>query len=220
MGLQNFKAFHDPNLTESRLDDLAGDLSDFGFIEKKWTWSEIQSAWHKIEWEEIIFFTLFNTQYHSFYHRLKFNFDRNGYNKPILSVKTNEPFTFLFRYDELAGTMKKILNGTKTGVSGQRYTLPQILDTISYGIKGQSHFSIPEIFDYNLKKFKVEEDNPNLWVDFGLACLPQPNQDTKEFEVRVVDMVLKVNWDEVADLMCTPNMMKELKIKLDEIAGF
>jgi hypothetical protein len=216
MGLQNFKAFHDPNLTESRLDDLGGDLSDFGFIEKKWTWSEIQSAWHKIEWDEIIFFTLFKIQS----HRLKFNFDRNGYNIPILSVKTNEPFTFLFQYDELAGTMEKILNGTKTGVSGQRYTLPQILDTISYGIKGQSHFSIPEIFNYNLIKFINEENNPNLWVDFGLACLPQPNQHTKEFEVIVVDMVLKVNWDEVSDLMCTPNMMKELKRKLDEIAGF
>jgi len=214
MGLQNFKAFHNPNLIESRLDDLMGDLSDLGFEEKKWTWPEIQSAWHKIEWEEIIAFTLFRTQ------KLKFDFDQTGYNKPILSVKTNEPFSFLFRDGVLEGAMEKILNDIKSGVSGQRYTLPQILNTITSGIKGRSHFSIPEIFDYNLKKFIKEEDNPNLWVDFGLVCVPQPNQNTKEFEVRVVDMVLKVNWDEVADLMCTPNMMKELKIKLDEIAGF
>jgi hypothetical protein len=214
MGLQNFKAFHDPNLIESRLDDLAGDLSDFGFTEKKWTWPEIQSAWHKIEWDEIISFTLFHAQ------KLKFDFNQTGYNHPILSVNANEPFTFLFRDDVLEKAMGKILNGTKSGVSGQRYTLPQILNAINYGIKGRSHFSILEIFGYNLKKFKVEEETPNLWVDFGLVCVPQPNEETKEFKVRVVDMVLKVNWDEVADLMCTPNMMKELKRKLDEIAGF
>lgn len=219
MRLQNFKTFHDPNLLESQLDNLAGDLSDLGFGEKKWTWSEIQSAWHKIEWDEIISFTLLNPP-----ERVKFEIiHENGefWNpNSILSVKTLKVYRIWFDYDVLAGAMKKILNETKTGVSGQRYTLPQILNTIELDRKTDPLYSIPDIFDKCLCRKKVDEDNYNLWLDFGVVCVPKPNGKKEEFEVKLVDMVLKVNWDEVADLMCNPIILKELKRKLDEIAGF
>lgn len=202
-------------LNESdELETLIGGFEDLGLFEKKWSWSEIESAWHKIMWEGIFNFNVNLTT-----SRLNYTLAGNN-----LRVEVYKPFSVLLN--------QKILNKyftsnlQKIPSSGQRiesFTLKQILETLDK--MGRGDFSIQygqieEIFVHLLDELRQDEKNPNLWLKLQVDLTPETDQEgNSNFRLSLSEMKVDPNWDQVADIMCDPRMLKEFKRKLYEHAG-
>lgn len=201
-------------LNESdELETLIGGFEDLGLSEKRWSWSEIESAWHKIMWEGIFNFDVNHT-----ISRLNCTLAGNN-----LRVEVAKPFSVTINQKVFIKYFTSNLQ--KIPSSGQRiesFTLNQILETLDKMSKGFSilYGQIEEIFVHLLDELRQDEKNPNLWLKLKVDLDPETDQaGNSNFRLSLSEMKVDPNWDQVADIMCDPRMLKEFKRKLYEQAG-
>jgi len=212
MSLLPFRSFNSSKnkpLNElTDIEDLISGFEDLGLSEKRWTWPQIESAWHKMTWEEILVFT---PNYES-----KFKTSMSG---QILTATVDSPFLISVQGDKMAETLADQLSKISSeGIGDPTFTLSQILATVGEMTRGSSSSStnkIWRIFVLLVKEFCEEEDLPNLWVNLNLDLEPERDRPgNSKFIVNVANLEIQPNWDEVADLMCDPVMLKEFKREL------
>lgn len=201
-------------LNESdELETLIGGFEDLGLSEKRWSWSEIESAWHKIMWEGIFNFDVNHT-----ISRLNCTLAGNN-----LRVEVAKPFSVTINQKVFIKYFTSNLQ--KIPSSGQRiesFTLNQILETLDKMSRGFSilYGQIEEIFVHLLDELRQDEKNPNLWLKLKVDLDPETDQaGNSNFRLSLSEMKVDPNWDQVADIMCDPRMLKEFKRKLYEQAG-
>jgi protein required for attachment to host cells len=79
---------------------------------------------------------------------------------------------------------------------------------------------IEEIFVHLLDELRQDEKNPNLWLKLKVDLDPETDQaGNSNFRLSLSEMKVDPNWDQVADIMCDPRMLKEFKRNLYEKAG-
>ena len=214
MSLLPFKSFNSSNnkpLNElADLEDLISGFEDLGLSEKRWDWSQIESAWHKMTWEEILVFT---PNYKSRF--------KTSMSDQTLTATVDEPFLISVQGAKMAETLADQLSKiSSTGKGDPSFTMDQILATVGEMTRGSSSSStnkIWRIFVLLVKEFCEEEDLPNLWVNLKVDLEPERDRPgNSKFIVNVANLEIKPNWDEVADLMCDPVMLKEFKRELYE----
>ena len=195
------------------LETLIGGFEDLGLSEKRWSWSEIESAWHKIMWEGIFNFDVNHTI-------SKLNCTLAGNN---LRVEVYKPFSVTINQKVFIKYFTSNLQ--KIPSSGKRiesFTLNQILETLDKMARGFSiqYGQIEEIFVHLLDELRQDEKNPNLWLKLKVDLDPETDHaGNSNFRLSLSEMKVDPNWDQVADIMCDPRMLKEFKRNLYEKAG-
>jgi len=195
--------------SDLEIEELIGGLEDLGINEKKWTWSQIESAWHKMSWEEILEFTP-NDPARNLGTFL------TGH---LLTVTVDRPFMISVQGDKMAETLaQQLLKISSEGTGDPTFTLSQILATVAEmtGTGSSASFNqIRDIFAHLVKELRFEEDDPNLWLNLQVSLKPTSSKPgNSKFLVEVTNIDVQPNWDQVADLMCDPKMLKEFKREL------
>lgn len=213
MSLLPFRSFNSSKnkpLNElTDIEDLISGFEDLGLSEKRWTWPQIESAWHKMSWEEILGFTPKDPA-------------RNlgtFLSGQLLTVTVDRPFLISVQGDKMAETLADQLSKISSeGIGDPTFTLSQILATVAEmtGTGSSASFNqIRDIFAHLVEELRFEEDDPNLWLNLQVSLEPTTSKPgNSKFLVEVTNIDVQPNWDQVADLMCDPKMLKEFKREL------
>ena len=142
--------------SDLEIEELIGGLEDLGINEKRWTWPQIESAWHKMSWEEILEFTP-NDPARNLGTFLA------GH---LLTVTVDRPFIISVQGDKMAETLaQQLLKISSEGTGDPTFTLSQILATVAEmtGTGSSASFNqIRDILAHLVKELRFEEDDPNL----------------------------------------------------------
>jgi len=195
--------------SDLEIEELIGGLEDLGINEKRWTWPQIESAWHKMSWEEILEF-IPNDPVRNLGTFLA------GH---LLTVTVDRPFLISVQGDKMAETLAhQLLKISSAGTGNPTFTLSQILATVAEmtGTGSSASFNqIRDILAHLVKELRFEEDDPNLWLNLQVSLKPTTSKPgNSKFLVEVTNIDVQPNWDQVADLMCDPRMLKEFKREL------
>lgn len=220
MRMMSFDSFQPPRAqslmelvtlpSDLEIEELIGGLEDLGINEKKWTWPQIESAWHKMTWEEILEFTPNDPPR---------NLGTFLAGQVLTVFTVHKPFTISVQGDKMAETLaQQLLKISSAGTGDPTFTLSQILATVAEmtGTGSSASFNqIHHIFAHLVKELRFEEDEPNLWLNLQVSLEPITSKPgNSKFLVEVKNIGVQPNWDQVADLMCDPKMLKEFKREL------